>query len=105
MYNKITGKSCFKDYDVLCEEFEQKIMLQIYLKSLSHLDSVKQKSAITIMRPNKETTKSFSELVGAKFSTNSKSNSAGSVQTLSNKTEKSEDLKIRHAFILTLPEF
>jgi hypothetical protein len=27
VYNKITGKSCFKDYDVLCEEFEQKIML------------------------------------------------------------------------------
>lgn len=27
VYAKITGKSCFKDYDVLCEEFEQKIML------------------------------------------------------------------------------
>lgn len=34
VYCKITGKSCFKDYDVLCEEFEQKVMLQIYLKSV-----------------------------------------------------------------------
>jgi len=33
VYTKVTVKSCFKDYDVLCEEYEQKIMLQIYLKA------------------------------------------------------------------------
>ncbi len=52
------------------------------------------------MRPAKETTKSFSELVGAKF--NTKSNTAGN---LGKQTEKSDDLKLRHAFILSLPEF
>lgn len=37
VYSKVTVKSCFKDYDVLCEEYEHKIMLQIYLKSQKHL--------------------------------------------------------------------
>ena len=67
-------------------------MLQIYLKSLSHLDSVKQKTTITMMRPAKETTKSFSELVGAKF--NTKSNTAGNAPVLAKQTEKSDDLKL-----------
>lgn len=66
-------------------------MLQIYLKSLSHLDSVKQKNAITIMRPTKETTKSFSELVGAKFNTNAKSSTAGNAPVLAKQTEKGDD--------------
>lgn len=37
VYQKITVKSCFKDYAVLCEEFEHKAMLQIYLKSVKYL--------------------------------------------------------------------
>jgi hypothetical protein len=41
------------------------------------------------MRPAKETTKSFSELVGAKFNTSSKSNTAGN--SLGKQTEKSDD--------------
>ena len=43
------------------------------------------------MRPAKETTKSFSELVGAKFNTNSKSNTAGNAPTIAKHTEKSDD--------------
>ena len=27
VYQKITVKSCFKDYDVICEEFEHKSMV------------------------------------------------------------------------------
>jgi hypothetical protein len=47
VYQKITGKSCFKDYDVLCESYEQKIMLQIYLQSIIYLEKeVKMKSRI-----------------------------------------------------------
>jgi hypothetical protein len=53
---------------------------------------VKQKNAITIMRPAKETTKSFSELVGAKFATQ-KPNSKGNAPVLAKQTEKSDDLK------------
>jgi hypothetical protein len=56
-----------------------------------------------MMRPAKETTKSFSELVGAKF--NTKSNTAGNAPVLAKQKEKSDDLKLRHAFILSLPEF
>lgn len=37
IYSKVTVKSCFKDYEVLCEEYEHKIMLNIYLKSMQHL--------------------------------------------------------------------
>jgi len=33
VYSNVTVKTCFKDYDVLCEEYEHKIMLQIYMMS------------------------------------------------------------------------
>jgi len=89
----------------LCEEFEQKIMLQIYLKSLSHLDQVKAKTSFKIIRPEKETTKSFSELVSSKFTANVKGSFGGNAPVLAKSTEKSDDLKIRQAFILQLPEF
>ena len=42
VYTKITGKSCFKDYDLLCEEYEQKTMLSIYLKSKQYIDEHKK---------------------------------------------------------------
>lgn len=38
IYHKVTGKSCFKDYAVLMEAFEQKSMLALYIKSMQHLD-------------------------------------------------------------------
>lgn len=82
MYQKITGKSCFKDYDVLCEEYEQKVMLQIYLKSLAHLDQIKQRNTFKIIRPEKETTKSFSELVSSKFTTSVKGSFGGNAPVL-----------------------
>jgi len=81
-------------------------MLQIYLKSLSHLDQVKAKTSFKIIRPEKETTKSFSELVSSKFTANVKGSFGGSnAPVLAKSTEKSDDLKIRQAFILQLPEF
>ena len=42
VYQKVTGKSCFKDYDLLCEEYEQKTMLVIYLKSKQYVDEHKK---------------------------------------------------------------
>ena len=79
-------------------------MLQIYLKSLAHIDQLKQRSSFQIMRPAKETTKSFSEIVNSKFTT-AKGSFGGNAPVLGKPTEKNEDLKLRHAFILALPEF
>ena len=42
VFEKITGKSCFKDYEVLIEAYEQKIMLDIYIKSQIHLEEFRQ---------------------------------------------------------------
>ena len=38
VFEKITGKSCFKDYEVLIEAYEQKTMLDIYIKSMIHME-------------------------------------------------------------------
>lgn len=45
------------------------------------------------MRPAKETTKSFSELVSAKFSTNVKGSTAGNASLQAKQTEKGDDQK------------
>ncbi len=43
VYCKVTGKCCFKDYDVLCEKYEQRTMMLVWLASLRYLeDSVRR---------------------------------------------------------------
>lgn len=39
VYKKVTGRANFKDYEVICEQFEQKSMQHIFLSSLLHLQS------------------------------------------------------------------
>ena len=41
IYHKVTGKSVFKNYDVLMESYEQKVMLNVYIKSIVNLESQK----------------------------------------------------------------
>ena len=48
VYQKVTGKSTFKDYEVLTEAFEKKEMLKVFIKGMMFLEEQRTKGKVSL---------------------------------------------------------
>ena len=66
VYQKVTGKSTFKDYVVLMEAFEKKEMLKLFIRGMMHLEDQRTKSNRSSL-PKNELFQQYSKILALKI--------------------------------------
>lgn len=66
VYQKVTGKSTFKDYVVLMEAFEKKEMLKLFIRGMMYLEDQRTKSNRSAL-PKNELFQQYSKILALKI--------------------------------------
>lgn len=99
VYQKVTGKTCYKDYEVICDNYEQKAMMHIFYTSLLYLQSNPPKGA-------KKTKFTLAELVKKRVEKYQEINSVGKKKKKTGEVlETDEEQHIRHEGMIEMEEF
>jgi len=109
VFEKITGKSAFKDYDVLMEAYEKKVMIDIYIQSISYLEQYKttQSHKIkSIALPTKTVMKvQFNQKLEAIVNRNAVASKKLLPHEVVRHQETAKEKQVRHNYILEMDEF
>jgi hypothetical protein len=63
----VTGKSTFKDYEVLTEAFEKKEMLKVFIKGMMFLEEQRTKGKVSLNVEDNQLFLQFSSILTTKL--------------------------------------